>query len=773
VLLPTLRRRGAKPAASAPPRRRVIVIELDTLEPRRLLSSAFAVSVNFQPAGSAVPAGYLADSGLTFASRGNGYQYGWSRNLSFTTRDRNSARSPDQRYDTLLHTQQYGVGSWEIAVPNGAYSVHLVAGDPDYLESVYKFNIENTLALSGTPTTSHHWIESTTTVTVSDGRLTISNAAGSIGNKLSFVEITSAGPAPGPTVATVPGTIQAEDFDGGGAGVSYFDTTSANLGGAYRNTAVDLITASEGAFAVGYMRATEWLNYTFDAPAAGTYTLDLRVACGNAGGTFHVEFDGVNRTGEITMAPTGGWQSWKTLSRSGISLTAGRHIMRVAVDSSVRGGDMGNLNWLKLSTQSVTVLPAVSIAATDSSASESGPNTGTFTVSRTGSTAASLLVRYTIGGSATNGVDYNALGGSVTIPAGKASAAIVVTPRADAVDESNETVTLALASNAAYATSGGSATLTIADAPQSLADWPASFHTVASAPRGRWESSSVALDGKIWLFGGWVSASTVGTQYVDVYDVASNKWTSLPNKAPIPHTHAAPAVDAANHVIYFAGGLFGDYPGTPTNQVWKFDTRTLVWTQMPSLPVNRSSGALVLINNELHYFGGVLDEREVNTDRHDVLKLGDSSWTSAPPMPTGTGRDHLAGVALGGKIYAIGGEYGHDQFHLQQSLVQSYDPIAKTWSQIASLPTPKSHFESGTFVYDGRIFCCGGQIANYGSTDEVDVFDPATGKWTIAGRLPAVLQGPVVQRVGDQIVVTTGNTGNLVALKTTWVGNIG
>ena len=75
----------------------------------------------------------------------------------------------------------------------------------------------------------------------------------------------------------------------------------------------------------------------------------------------------------------------------------------------------------------------VTVVATDPSASETGPNTGTFTVSRTGPTTAALTVNYTVAGTATAGSDYTALPGSVVIPAGAASALVVVTPIDDAV----------------------------------------------------------------------------------------------------------------------------------------------------------------------------------------------------------------------------------------------------------------------------------------------------------------------------------------------------
>ena len=62
------------------------------------------------------------------------------------------------------------------------------------------------------------------------------------------------------------------------------------------------------------------------------------------GGTFHVEFNGVNKTGSITVPNTGDWQAWQTISTS-VQLTAGLQVMRVVFDTST---DVGNLNWFNL-----------------------------------------------------------------------------------------------------------------------------------------------------------------------------------------------------------------------------------------------------------------------------------------------------------------------------------------------------------------------------------------------------------------------------------------
>ena len=162
--------------------------------PRSQLYSASAtappIRVNFQPASSSVPAGYLKDDGAAFGDRGNGYSYGWNV-ANVETRDRNAANSPDQRYDTLIHLQKPSLPNavWEIAVPNGAYLVRLVSGDPSYTDSVYRVAVEGVVTVNGTPSTGSRWLEGAQVVNVTDGRITITNAAGSQNNKLCFLEI--------------------------------------------------------------------------------------------------------------------------------------------------------------------------------------------------------------------------------------------------------------------------------------------------------------------------------------------------------------------------------------------------------------------------------------------------------------------------------------------------------------------------------------------------------------------------------------------------------
>jgi len=90
--------------------------------------------------------------------------------------------------------------------------------------------------------------------------------------------------------------------------------------------------------------------------------------------------------------------------------------------------------------QDADVFPTVTIYATDAHASETGSDPGTFTVKRSGSTNFPLAVFFHLSGTASNGVDYEQLVGSVQIPAGSLDASFIIKPIDDILAEGDEAV---------------------------------------------------------------------------------------------------------------------------------------------------------------------------------------------------------------------------------------------------------------------------------------------------------------------------------------------
>ncbi|MFK7759584.1 MAG: family 16 glycosylhydrolase [Phycisphaerales bacterium] len=142
----------------------------------------------------------------------------------------------------------------------------------------------------------------------------------------------------------IPGRIEAEDFDLGIQDQSYNDCDTANQGGSYRDTGVDIEPSSEGNFNVSYMCEGEWIEYTVDVASAGTYDLDVRVASRFTGGVFSIESDGQDLTGLLSFPATGDWQNWTTVS-SQVELEAGVQTLRF-VNEGIAGFEY-NFNWLE------------------------------------------------------------------------------------------------------------------------------------------------------------------------------------------------------------------------------------------------------------------------------------------------------------------------------------------------------------------------------------------------------------------------------------------
>jgi hypothetical protein len=154
------------------------------------------IRINFQPKNSWSPTGYDKDYGSTFGIQSNGHIYGWNKKNDKGDEDFNSPLSPDQRYDTLLplqHGKKPGT-PWELALPNGIYTVEIVAGSAEELDAFYSFDIEGVAAIGESPTPSERWFEETVFVEVLDGRLTIDNGAGADNNAINFVHVTPGGP---------------------------------------------------------------------------------------------------------------------------------------------------------------------------------------------------------------------------------------------------------------------------------------------------------------------------------------------------------------------------------------------------------------------------------------------------------------------------------------------------------------------------------------------------------------------------------------------------
>src|SRR5437660_7006223 len=212
------------------------------------------------------------------------------------------------------------------------------------------------------------------------------------------------------TPFAIPGSFEAEDFDRGGEGVAYHDNVPGNAGGQYRpNEDVDIIVSSDsagGGYVVNNFETGEWLNYTVNVQTATNYDIELRVASAFTNSAFHVEIDGVDVTGRISVPNTGSWSSFQWVGKKGIPLSAGKHVLKIFTEQQYF-----DLNSVRVLQSAIRF--EENAAAYTGAWNTYGPETGTFsggTIVATNQIAATARFAFT--GTAVNwiGVKCNVCG---------------------------------------------------------------------------------------------------------------------------------------------------------------------------------------------------------------------------------------------------------------------------------------------------------------------------------------------------------------------------
>jgi len=128
----------------------------------------------------------------------------------------------------------------------------------------------------------------------------------------------------------IPGIIQAEDFDKGGQGFTFYDTGTSNIAGAYRpNEEVDIYDRNGTGFHIGNAMPGEWYEYSVDVKTTGKYEVGFHLASLMGGGKFQVKIGNV--VSDTLKAPrTNSWMTTQKVSTT-MYLEEGEHIMRFSV----------------------------------------------------------------------------------------------------------------------------------------------------------------------------------------------------------------------------------------------------------------------------------------------------------------------------------------------------------------------------------------------------------------------------------------------------------
>jgi hypothetical protein len=140
---------------------------------------------------------------------------------------------------------------------------------------------------------------------------------------------------------SLPGTLEAENFDKGGEGIAYHDSDAEDHGGTnYRSGAdagVDIVTGN-GGYALGWTAGGEWIEYSVNVTKAGKYTYEAIISNGTADkGGFSISLVGndgkLTKLADVSVPSTeSNWDKYQPVKGDLLqSLEAGSQIFRITI----------------------------------------------------------------------------------------------------------------------------------------------------------------------------------------------------------------------------------------------------------------------------------------------------------------------------------------------------------------------------------------------------------------------------------------------------------
>ncbi|WP_216911979.1 Calx-beta domain-containing protein, partial [Synechococcus sp. CCAP 1479/13] len=187
------------------------------------------------------------------------------------------------------------------------------------------------------------------------------------------------------------------------------------------------------------------------------------VSYATANGTATAGSDYLAASGTLTFTGTAGETQTVSVTINGDTVFEPDETFFLNLSAPTNGVTIGDSQGLgTITNDDPAPLPVVTLAVSPASVTENGATNLIYTFTRTGATTNSLTVNYAINGTASNGTDYALIPASLTFAAGSATATVTVDPTGDSDVEPDETVSLTLLANAAYAISNtGAVTGTI------------------------------------------------------------------------------------------------------------------------------------------------------------------------------------------------------------------------------------------------------------------------------------------------------------------------
>ena len=245
---------------------------------------------------------------------------------------------------------------------------------------------------------------------------------------------------------------------------------------------------------------------------------------------------------------------------------------------------------------------------------------------------------------------------------------------------------------------------------------------------------------------------------VELYDPATGSWSAASSMARGRADHTATLLPDGKVLI--AGGYNGNLEGGSfISAAELYDPATGTWASTGSMSTPRSRHAAAsLPDGRVLVTGGSNGTGTLSTA--ELYDPGTGLWSRAGTLSTARTL-HTATTLPNGRVLVVGGE-ARTGGALYLNTAELYDPITGGWYATGSLTTSRTG-HAATLLRNGRVLVAGGHGMAPGASPNgvtlasAEVYDPATGAWTVTGSMGTARRDHTLTPLPDGALLPDGS----------------
>ena len=285
--------------------------------------------------------------------------------------------------------------------------------------------------------------------------------------------------------------------------------------------------------------------------------------------------------------------------------------------------------------------------------------------------------------------------------------------------------------------------------------------TTGDMNKVRWYPTAVSTgDNRMLVVGGWNENATLQSD-MEVYDEASDSFTTIsgatlgfPNL--YPGLHLLP-----NNVLFYTRTGWGHAGGASpasldSSSYFQFSGPTLgSWSSIAASTINRCKGMSVMIyrntcpHTRVLVVGGSDSSGAGINSAAEIIDASflspASAWAFTAPLPDASLRRQCNAVLLPDNTVLVAGGVT-----TPNSPCMLFDPVANTWSLMASLPSVRMYHSVMILLPSGKVMMSG--WANDAASGTIELYSPP---YLFKGARPTISSAPTAVSFGQQFTIGT------------------